>query len=212
MPRKKAEQADDKKPVKAKNGTPGKTREIVETKYRDARGVRKQVYRRFKPGEDYELIQQNEMVAMYKLAKANVLSNNTGRPNTFETIRELKEAISEYWDYLIKSAENGNKLIPDVEGLASFLKISRETLNEWERSNYHGFSATIKSTKNDIASAKKQLALNGKIPPIVFATDFNNNHGYTQKQEMVITPNNPMGDEMSQEELMRRIEGSIVED
>jgi hypothetical protein len=47
--------------------------------------------------------------------------------------------------------------------------------------------------KNQLAYCKKQLALKGKIPPIVFATDFNNNHGYTQKQEIAVSMPDPMG-------------------
>jgi hypothetical protein len=38
-----------------------------------------------------------------------------------------------------------------------------------------------------IASAKKQLALNGKIPPVLFMFDSANNHGYVNTNEYKIT-------------------------
>lgn len=204
MPRQKA------KPESAEQATTQKKRKPA-TQYRDERGVRKQTYRRFKEGVDYLPVEPNEMVAMYKIAKDNV-KRDSGRPAIFNTVEQLQDAISEYWEYLIFQTQKGSALLPDVEGLAAFLHISRETINEWERSNYNGFSATIKSVKNDIAACKKQLALGGKIPPIVFATDFNNNHGYTQKQELVVTPNNPLGEIPDQKALEERINGSVVEE
>lgn len=159
--------------------------------YRDENGVRKQTYRRYKENVDYLPLEPNEMSAMIGLIQNK---GRIGRPPIFESVEELQGAIQAFWDYIREANEKGNYLIPDVEGLCCYLDINRDTLNEWERSNYRNFSATVKSTKNSIVFCKKQLALRGKIPPIVFATDFNNNHGYTQKQEMVLTPNNPLGD------------------
>lgn len=180
------EQRSERKPGKRRteNRTP--------TKYRDERGVRKQAYRRFKEDVDYLPIDQDKMVASLEFQL--LVSKRIGRPPIFETVEELQQEIQDYWEYILKANKEKVTLIPDVEGLASYLCISREALNEWERSNYKGFSATIKATKNSIAAVKKQMAMNGEIPTIVFATDFNNNHGYTQKQEVVVTPNQPLGE------------------
>lgn len=181
------------KPVKAQK----------ETKYRTAEGQRKLVYRRFKEGEDFLPVEGDELVTMLEFEKQNMerFISHGGRPPTFETVDALQREIVNYWDYLSNANREDVRLIPDIEGLASYLNISRDTLNEWERTNYRGFSDTIKSTKNAIAAFKKQLALHGKIPPIVFATDFNNNHGYTQKQEVTVIPNNPIGESTGQKEL-----------
>lgn len=67
----------------------------------------------------------------------------------------------------------------------SFAGISRETLNNWETARPGAYSDTIKRLKTSIAAFKKQLAFAGKIPPIVFATDMNNNHGYTQAAQKI---------------------------
>ncbi len=179
--------------------------------YRDEMGVRVQAYRRFKEDIDYLPIDADEMVTMLEFEKNNC--KRLGRPPVFSCVEELQGAIEAFWDYLITANKNGNALIPDIEGLASFLGISRETLNEWERSNYRGFSSTIKATKNSIASCKKQLALKGKIPTIVFATDFNNNHGYTQKQDIQVTQlTDKLAPVTDPEERRKRIEAAVVEE
>lgn len=177
-----------------------------ETKYRTADGQRKLAYRRFQEGEDYLPIAEDELVTMLEFEKNNMqrAAKRNGRPPIFESVEQLQEQIIAYWDYLAKANREQVKLIPDVEGLCSFLGINRDTLNDWERNNYKGFSVTIKTTKNAIAAFKKQLALQGKIPPIVFATDFNNNHGYTQKQEMIVTPNQPLGEAESNPQLAEK--------
>ena len=154
--------------------------------YRDENGVRIQTYKRFKEGIDYLPMETDDMSAMIGLIQKG---NNTrmGRPPKYEDIEEFQGAIQAFWDYCHQSNANGVALIPDVEGLCCYLGIDRVTLGDWERTRSAEFSSTIKSTKNAIAFCKKQLALRGKIPPIVFATDFNNNHGYTQKQEIAVS-------------------------
>lgn len=177
-----------------------------ETKYRTADGQRKLAYRRFQEGEDYLPIAEDELITMLEFEKNNMqrAAKRKGRPPIFESVEQLQEQIIAYWDYLAKANREQVKLIPDTEGLCSFLGINRDTLHDWERNNYKGFSETIKTTKNAIAAFKKQLALQGKIPPIVFATDFNNNHGYTQKQEMIVTPNQPLGEAESNPQLAEK--------
>lgn len=174
-----------------------------ETKYRDGRGVRKIAYRRFHEGEDYLAVTGNELSEMYKMARENMegLRERGGRPPAFETVRDLQNGIINYWKYLEDANRGELKLIPDVEGLCTFLGITRTTLMEWENTNYNGFSATIKIVKNDIASVKKQLGEQNKIPALVLAMDFNNNHGYTQKQEVTVVPSSPIGESTDQRQL-----------
>jgi hypothetical protein len=194
-----------------------KDAEQIATKYvekqsskydRDERGVKIQTYRRFKDGIDYTPVEPDEMRAIIGLATNHL--KRGGRPPVFSGLEELQGAIQAYWDYISTQNDQGIKLIPDVEGLCCYIGISRETLNKWENANYQGFGDTIKASKNAIAACKKQLALHGKIPPIVFATDFNNNHGYVQKQSLEVTANNPMGAEQNQKALEDTITASIV--
>ena len=107
--------------------------------------------------------------------------------------------------YISEKNAAGVALIPDVEGLALFLGVSRSTLYEWQNSRPGEYSDTIKRTLNAIAAAKKQLALMGKIPPLVFATDFNNNHGYTQQQNIEITAARKLEQLPTREDIIKRL-------
>lgn len=177
------------------------------TPYRDEKGVRINTYRRFKEGVHYQAIEPNEMGVIIAMAQGEgkeLVKKRTGRPALFDTPEELEEAIQAYFDYIIEANDKYQiQLIPDIEGMACFIGTDRETMFKWEQNNLNGLSNTVKRAKNIIAACKKQLALRGKIPPIVFATDMNNNHGYTQKQEVVITPQN---DNINPEALLSEIE------
>lgn len=184
-------------------------------KYRDDKGVRIQKYRRFKPGRDYEEVEPDEMVTITNNIIENLRAVRKaaliGRPPKYENLEDFLDVVEGYMKYVQDANLDGMKLIPDIEGLCAYMNISRETLNTWERTRSARYSDAIKMVKNQIAYAKKQLALKGKIPPIVFATDFNNNHGYTQKQEVVLAPKNPLGDEASPDEIRKRLASGDVE-
>lgn len=166
--------------------------EKKETATRDENGVRKQSYKRFKPGRDYEEIETAQAVALcdmmldgFKRSVADAERGKGGRPRKLETVEEFREVAERYINYIKDRALDGVRLVPDIEGFCAFAGISRETLNNWETARPGVYSDTIKIFKNTIAAYKKQLAFNGEIPPIVFATDFNNNHGYTQAAQKI---------------------------
>ena len=177
---------------------------------RDERGVKIQGYRQYKEGKDYLPATGDEMDAMYQMAKNNMQRQKERRVRAgrtgirYETVEDLENGIIEYWNYLMEANAKKIALLPDLEGMCAFLGITRNTLLEWERNDVRGFASTIEQAKNDIAACKKQIGLHGKIPPIIMAMDFNNNHGYTQRQEVIVTPNNPLGDAVSNEELLAR--------
>lgn len=163
-----------------------------ETATRDENGVRKQSYKRFKAGRDYKEIETAQAVTLcemmldgFRAATKEAEKGKGGRPRKLETVEEFREIAENYINYIKERALQGVRLIPDVEGFCSFAGISRDTLNDWERTRPGVYSDTIKILKNNIAAYKKQLAFNGEIPPIVFATDFNNNHGYTQAAQKI---------------------------
>ena len=188
-----------------------KREEGIKTGKRDARGVRIMTYadkKNFKRGVDYTPTTGSELSELYKMARENTENMQKARRTKggmrYDTVEDLENGIIAYWDYLSKANQNEIALIPDVEGLCAFLGIDRRTLLIWEREDVRGFAATIAQAKNDIAACKKQIGMKGHIPPIIMAMDFNNNHGYVQKQEVVITPNNPLGDATSDEELIAK--------
>lgn len=178
----------------------------IEDGKRDANGVRLIEYDRFQRGVDYQPTTGTELEEMYTIARENMEKFRDGgsMAKEYQTPEDLQNAIIGYWSYLQKNARDGIPVMADLEGMCAFIQVSRRCLLNWERDDYKGFRATIEQAKNDIAACKKQLGQQGKIPPLVMAMDFNNNHGYTQKQEVVLTPNNPMGDATPSDQLMDR--------
>lgn len=201
--------------TKPKRGRP-KTGPSDKSHYRDEQGLRVQTYTRFKEGVDYEPIEQEQMTALVEFVKhCNGLHRGAGRPPKYEDINEFLGVIDAFWDVLNEKNANGIRIIPDVEGFCCFAGIARDTLLDWEKNRDFEFSSTIKTLKNMIAFSKKQLALCGKIPPLTFATDFNNNHGYQQKQEVVVTPNNPLGnvqDDIVTESYVKSLQAGVSDD
>lgn len=168
-----------------------------ETATRDENGVRKNEYKkRYKEGRDYEKQTAQEMTVLCDMMKRGIFGEEEtenggrvrhagGRPRKIETVEELQKGIERYIDYIETKNADGVALIPDVEGLALFLGVSRSTLYEWQNSRPGEFSDTLKRTINAIAAAEKQLGYNGKIPALVLAMNFNNNHGYTQAAQKI---------------------------
>ena len=91
---------------------------------------------------------------------------------------ELMGAIDAYWDFIYRVNADGRKIYPDVEGLASFLRVSRTTLMRWRTGETNReFAPIIETTLNDIASVKKQLALGGNLPRGQGGRDLRHPHG-----------------------------------
>lgn len=170
---------------------------MAASKTRDERGVKKQAYRRFKEGVDYDPTDEQETAVLCNMFLKGFLGieeteegeevrRKPGRPRKYETLGEFMQAAENYIKYIKEQAADGVQLIPDIEGFCSFIGISRDTLNDWERTRPGEYSDAIKSFKTGIAAYKKQLAYKNKIPALVFATDFNNNHGYIQQTKLEI--------------------------
>lgn len=187
-----------------------------ETAARDAQGVRKQNYKRFQEGRDYEPTEAEKTAALCDMFRKGFFDieetpdggevrRKPGRPRKYEDLGEFVDVVGRYIDYIESKAAEGVRLIPDIEGFCAFAGISRDTLNDWERTRPGEYSDTIKRLKNAIAAFKKQLALSGKIPPLVFATDFNNNHGYTQMQRIEMTATRKLDELPEKADILKRL-------
>ncbi len=187
-----------------------------ETATRDAAGVRKNTYRRFKEGEDYEKQTAPEMAALCDMMKRGIFGEEEtengervrhagGRPRKYETVEQLQEGIERYIDYINTQNAAGVALIPDVEGLALFLGVCRDTIYEWITTRPGEFSDTLKRTLTGIAAVKKQLGYKSKIPPLVLALDFNNNHGYVQQQKIEVSAVRKLDELPEKADIMRRL-------
>ncbi len=184
--------------------------------YRDENGVRLQKYRRFEAGRDYNEIDAARTHALCDMFRRGFfgiedtpdgqqVQRKPGRPRKLESVAEFTEVVDKYLNYIESKAADGVRLVPDIEGFCCFAGISRETLNEWERTRPADYSDAIKALKNAIAAYKKQLALSGDIPALVFATDFNNNHGYIQQTKTDINIGRKVDIIPDRAEIMRKL-------
>ena len=96
--------------------------------------------------------------------------------------------------------------LPTVEKMALALGITRETLWRWE--NGEGVSPQrcnmIKKSKEILASIDAELVQKRKIPEITYIFRAKNYHKMHDKQEIVHTPNNPLGDITDEATLRQR--------
>lgn len=128
-------------------------------------------------------------------------------------MKSVEEVTQRIKDYFIICAEDDMK--PSVAGLALAMDIDRRYL--WEiREGRKGKNPDVADT---LKKAMKILDLqmvdymqNGKINPVSGIFLMKNNFGYADKQEVVLTPNNPLGDTKDTKELEERYIESVVED
>lgn len=127
-------------------------------------------------------------------------------------LTSVEEVTQRIKDYFTICADDDMK--PSVAGLALAMDIDRRYL--WEiREGRKGKNPAVADT---IKKAMKILDLqmvdymqNGKINPVSGIFLMKNNFGYADKQEVVLTPNNPLGDTKDTKELEEQYIDSVVE-
>jgi hypothetical protein len=95
------------------------------------------------------------------------------------------------------------------------LGYARETIWKWEtgREGSTPFrSNIIKKAKELIAAYDANLVAEGKLNQVTYIFRSKNYYGMKDQQEHVITPNNPLGDASSPEEIKKRLNEGIPED
>ena len=135
-----------------------------------------------------EVIQTGDMTASLTLA-LDSLKRYGGRPFTYPPTQEglalfvkNSEAFFRYAEELNANPEVEKKLILDIEAWTAYLGICRKTLFEYSKRG-GAWADTIDYIKNIINGQKKQLALNYKIPPVLYIFDATNNHDYINAAE-----------------------------
>lgn len=115
-------------------------------------------------------------------------------------IEQVKERCDWYFNHCVE-----NDMRPSMAGLCNAIGISRWAFHKWcagERRNTHQeYCIRIKGLLEELMEDYMQ---NGKINPVSGIFLMKNNFGYQDKQEVVLTPNTPMGEPTSPEELQRK--------
>ena len=127
----------------------------------------------------------NDIARIVKQATRN-LSRKPPKDND-----ELLERIEEYFQITVD-----NKEIPTVEGLAKACGVCRDTLHEWQtnRSKNPERADIVKKAKETMAEIDAILVAEGRIPQVVYIFRAKNYYGMRDQQEVVLTPNDPLGD------------------
>jgi hypothetical protein len=121
----------------------------------------------------------------------------------------VRQRINEYFDFCI-----ANDRKPTMVGMANWLRVSRQTLNNWKLGVYR--ESTNKPIVEEYIMLLEELwqdyMMNGKVNPASGIFLGKNMFGYKDVQDVVVTPQNPLGEEANEDELRKRIESSVVID
>lgn len=93
-----------------------------------------------------------------------------------------------------------------VEKMALALGVNMVTLNVWENKNIGGprRSEIIKQAKLAIQAIDAELVLTGKIPAVPYIFRAKNFYGMKDQTDVVLTPNDPIGEKASKQELAEK--------
>jgi hypothetical protein len=123
---------------------------------------------------------------------------------------QVGERIRWYFDNCL---ENDSK--PGIAGLCNALGISRMTFFNWQngRTSTKEHQEIARKAKGIIEELYEQYMSNGKINPVsgIFLMK-NNFEGYYDRQEVVLTPGNPLDPQKDEAELKRLYSANDVED
>ena len=125
------------------------------------------------------------------------------------------EAVTErvYW-YMNHCIESDIR--PSIAGLANALGVSRDTIWRWRtertRAESDGHCDTIKKACAIIEQMDADGLRDGKTNPAAGIFLLKNNFGYQDKQDLVLTPNNPLGDTYNPKQIAEAIEADLIED
>lgn len=119
-----------------------------------------------------------------------------------DSVEAVRQRIEDYFTLCAK-----NDMKPTVAGMALAFGVERTVL--WDYSTRHGHGAKLPETVTNtlkkayliLTSQMEDYMQNGKINPVAGIFLMKNNMGYQDKQEVVLTPNNPLGDVDSNDKL-----------
>lgn len=105
--------------------------------------------------------------------------------------KQVEKRIGEYFAFCI---ENDRK--PNMVGMANWVGVDKVTLNSWKRGDYRAetHSPVIKKACGMLEELWQDYMHNGKINPASGIFLGKNMFGYKDQQEVVVTPNQVLGE------------------
>lgn len=123
--------------------------------------------------------------------------------------KQVEHRLNEYFDF----CEMEDKK-PSVIGMSNWLGVSRDTVNAWKRGELRSSTHTdiILKAYDLLEELWVDYMQNGKVNPASGIFLGKNLFGYRDVQDVVVTPNNPMGDAQNAPELADKYLEVIDED
>lgn len=169
-------------------------KEVVTKKKQKRPEKSKQMSVQTNPGDNTKYLNHNLQIA-------SLPSINTADE------KQVEKRIFEYFQIC---ADNDMK--PSMAGMALAVGVRRETLWHWStgdtRSDTH-FNL-IKKAVQMLDAQMVDYMQNGKIHPVSGIFLMKNSFGYKDQQEVVVTPNNPLGEMKDTAEMRERYLESVV--
>ena len=126
-------------------------------------------------------------------------------------VEQVEARLNEYFQLCAM-----NDMRPNVPSMALSLGIDRRTLWRWANGEGQGKNSDIRDTIKRAYSLLniliEEYMQTGKINPVSGIFLMKNNFGYADKQEVVLTPNNPLGEQKSNAELEERYLESVADE
>ena len=113
----------------------------------------------------------------------------------------VEERIKWYFGHCIE-----DDMKPTVSGLALSLGIDRKTLWRWATGQARDIthSPIVKKAYDILSNQWEEYMQNGKINPVSGIFLGKNHFGYVDKQEIVVEPRNPLGDDVDPREVQKK--------
>lgn len=121
---------------------------------------------------------------------------------------QVENRIIEYLEFCKQTDQP-----PEKAGMASWLKVTTQTLRRWETGEFRSSThkAIIEKYVSILESYTVKLLLKGKIMPASGIFILKNQHGYRDVVDIAQVPPPPLGELQSQEELEKRILGTVID-
>lgn len=147
-------------------------------------------------GQEYVQPGDNARYLRHALATYNL------PPIDIADAKQVDDRIFWYFNHCVDS-----DMKPTVQGLCNAIGISRDTLNKWCNAGTRALTHTdlIKKAYILLQELYEDYMLNGKINPVAGIFIGKNHFGYQDKTEVVLTPNKPLGEEKTPEEIIKSL-------
>lgn len=122
---------------------------------------------------------------------------------------ELAERLDKYFKYCAE-----NNIVPTVEEMCLYTGYSVQAVWDWEKGRRRPFddgelnittAEIIKNAKSFMRAFDAKLVQAGKLNPVTYIFRAKNYYGMTDKQEVEVTKTNQLGDNMTDDELAKKL-------